>query len=374
MSFKQKIAILGPINSRGGREIEAAFIADTLLQKYEVSIFSTETISDNNDLYLVNPSISIYTKRKLIIDRIKAYFGVKVNYANLQFRSLAGKKNKSLKKVIQQSDLIVIIAQLTSNYTKEIILGAKENNKKVVFRTTGTIPEINLKDTYFSYLEYVSLFINHSKENSKVFIDKGNYNYKIIDQCVFKEDAFINFQKTKTNPIRKFYCASRLDINKDIITVIEAFNNLIAYKDLELHIVGDGPELEYLKSKAKNLNIKFYGHLDYNIMIKTISQFDCLIIASIEEAGPYNALEAALLGIPIISTKVGAMRERFINHERIWFKAKDSKMLSERILEYSTYDIQLIKHIQKHYIEIYKTNHSKKTIARAYLETLSLYL
>lgn len=374
MKFKKKIAILGPINSRGGREIEAAFIADALMAKYEVSIFSTETVEKNNDLYIVNPSLVIYTKYKSFVDKIKAYLRIKLNYANLQFSRLDGKKNKSLKKVIQQSDLIVIIAQLTSNYTKEIILAAKENNKKVVFRTTGTIPKINLNDAYFSYLEYVSLFINHSKENSKVFIDKGNYNYKIIDQCIFKEEAIINFQKTKTNPIRKFYCASRLDKNKDIITVIEAFNNLKTYKDLELHIVGDGPELEHLKSKAKNLNIKFYGHLDYNIMIKTISQFDCLIIASIEEAGPYNALEAALLGIPIISTKVGAMRERFINDERIWFKAKDSKMLSERILEYSTYDTQLIKHIQKHYIEIYKTNHSKKTIARAYLETLSLYL
>ncbi|GAL61486.1 glycosyltransferase family 4 protein [Algibacter lectus] len=370
----KKIAILGPINSRGGREIEAAFIADTLLKKYEVSIFSTETVTDNNDLYLVNPNISIYTKRKLIKDRIKAYFGVKVDYKNLQFRSLDRKKNKSLKKVIQQSDLIVIIAQLTSNYNKEIILAAKENNKKVVFRTTGTIPKINLKDAYFSYLEYVSLFLNHSKENSKILSNKSNLNYKVIDQCVIKEEAIINFQKTKTNPIRKFYCASRLDENKDIITVIEAFNDLVAYKNLELHIVGDGPELEYLKSKAKNLNIKFYGHLDYNIMIKTISKFDCLIIASIEEAGPYNALEAALLGIPIISTKVGAMRERFNNDKRIWFKAKDSKMLSERILEYSTYDTQEIKLIQKHYIEIYKANHSKETLAKAYLEILSLYL
>ncbi|WP_292944057.1 glycosyltransferase [Olleya sp. UBA1516] len=374
MKFKKKIAILGPINSRGGREIEAAFIADALMAKYEVSIFSTETVEKNNDLYIVNPSLVIYTKYKSFVDKIKAYLGIKLNYANLQFRRLDRKKNKSLKKVIQQSDLIVIIAQLTSNYTKEIILAAKENNKKVVFRTTGTIPKINLKDTYFSYLKHVSLFLNHSKENSKIFSNKSNLNYKVIDQCVFKEEAIINFQKTKTNPIRKFYCASRLDKNKDIITVIEAFNNLKAYKNLELHIVGDGPELEYLKSKAKNLNIKFYGHLDYDFMIKTISQFDCLIIASIEEAGPYNALEAALLGIPIISTKVGAMKERFVNNNRMWFNVKDSQMLSERIIEYSSYSNQEIKQIQNHYIEIYNANHSKKTIAKAYLDTLSLYL
>ena len=46
----------------------------------------------------------------------------------------------------------------------------------------------------------------------------------------------------------------------------------------------------------------------------------------------------------------------------------------ETILEYSIYDNQLIKHIQKHYIEIYNANHSKETIAKAYLDTLSLYL
>ena len=47
----KNIAIVGPINSRGGREIETAFIADVLNDKYKVSIFSTEMMDKRNDLF-----------------------------------------------------------------------------------------------------------------------------------------------------------------------------------------------------------------------------------------------------------------------------------------------------------------------------------
>ncbi|RAJ16981.1 glycosyltransferase family 4 protein [Olleya aquimaris] len=369
----KQVAILGPINSRGGREIETAFIADVLKERYEVSIFSTETIKQNNDLYLVNPTLDIYTKFKKKTNKLKALLGFKINYDNLYFKNLNNQNIKSLNQVIKEADLIVIMAQLTSNYTKEIILAANNHNKKVIYRTTGTIPKINLNDAYFSYVEHVSLFINHSEKNSTVFKQKDGLNYKIIDQCVFKEDDILVKQRA-IDTIKNFYCASRLDKNKDVITVIKAFNAIKDREDLKLHIIGDGPEIEHLKSKAEHKNIKFYGHLKYDSMIAAISNFDCLIVSSIEEAGPYNALEAALLGIPILSTKSGAMPERFFGEDNLWFDQGDWEGLSIKILEYSNFDAKQIKLIQKRYIEIYNNNHSKKTIAKAYLDAVSLYL
>ena len=323
---------------------------------------------------MVNPSLSVYKKHKPLKDKLKAFLGFKINYQNLYFRKLNGQKNKSLYQVIFEAHLIIIVAQLTSNYTKEIIILATKLKKYIIFRTTGTIPQINIKDVYFSYLDGVSLFINHSELNSMVLKEKETLKYKIIDQSVFKEDSIIIKEKKNKNTITKFYCASRLDKNKDVITVIKAFNTLKLNQDLELHIIGDGSELEYLTSKAENKNIKFYGHLDYETMIATISNFDCLIIASIEEAGPYSALEAALLGIPILSTKVGAMMARFDKEDNMWFGQRNWEELSNKITEYSNYDSEEIKLIQKRYIEIYKANHSKKTIAKAYLDTVSLYL
>ncbi len=369
----KKIAILGPINSRGGREIEAGFIADTLLKRYNVSIFSTETITEENDLFLVNPKLNIYTRHKKASQKLKVHFGLKGAYNNLFFKSLETKKTKTLNQVVDEADLIIIIAQLTSNYTKKIILLAKKYNKKVVFRTTGTIHNINLNDVYFSYLEHVSMFINHSEKNSIVFKEKRNLNYKIIDQCVFNEEEIISKQRV-VNTIKSFYCASRLDKNKDVITVIKAFNTLKVYTDLELHIIGDGPEIEHLKAKVAHSNIKFYGHLAYDEMINVVSKLDCLIVSSKEEAGPYNALEATLLGKPILSTKVGAMPTRFITENNMWFEQGDIKELSNKILEYSNFNANHIKLIQKRYIEIYKNNYSKKAIANAYLDVVSLYL
>ncbi len=369
----KKVVILGPINSRGGREIEAAFIADVLSEKYEVTIYSTETIELKNDLFLVNPSLNVYKKNKPFFNKIKAFIGVKINYESLRFKSLKTQKIKSLENAIIEADLIVVVAQLTSNYSKKIIQTAKKFEKKVVFRTTGTHSAINLIAKYFAYLDYVSLFINHSESNSVVFKTNKSYKYKIIDQCVFEEENILDKAK-EIGAIKRFYCVSRLDNNKDVLTVIKAFNSLKSYKNLELHIIGDGYELEHLKLNVDNSNIIFYGHLDYPDMIRTISNFHCLIIASLEETGPYNALEAMVLGIPVISTKVGAMKERFVEENNMWFNQGDWESLAVKVVEYSNFKLDEIKLIQKRYIEIYKNNHSKKSIAKAYLDAVSLYL
>ena len=369
----KKIAIIGPINSRGGREIETAFIADLLHNKYAVSIYSTETIEKDNDLFLVNPTLDIYKKYKPYLNKIKSYLGITNTYNNIKFKNITNGKFKSLETAIKECTLIIIVAQLTSNYTKEIILLAKKFEKKIIFRTTGKIANININKHYYNYLESVNLFINHSELNSKIFKD-NNLPYRIIDQCVFNETILLEEPLKNRDKIENFYCASRLDENKNVIKVVKAFNKLYKYEDLKLHIIGDGSELETLKSSAQNKNIIFHGHLCYKAMIKTISKLDCLIISSKEEAGPYSALEAAMLGIPIISTPVGAMPERFSDENNIWFNIDEEDALVNKILEYSKFNPQEVKLIQKRYIEIYKGNYSKKNITKAYLDVVNLYL
>ena len=68
------------------------------------------------------------------------------------------------------------------------------------------------------------------------------------------------------------------------------------------------------------------------------------------------------------------MPTRFITENNMWFEQGDIKELSNKILEYSNFNANHIKLIQKRYIEIYKNNYSKKAIANAYLDVVSLYL
>ena len=370
----KKIAIFGPINSRGGRELETAFIASTLMAKYDLSVYSTEQVLQVNDIHSVNPEIDIYYKHKSFFSKLKSKFGFKSSYKRLLFKQLNGAKVKTLHDAILNVDLVFIMAQLTSNYTKAIIIEAKNLNKPIIFRTTGTIPKIDIKAPFFNYLKDVNLFINHSEKNSDVFIKNNYLNYKIIDQCVINEDEFLDKCPLQFKEIKDFYCVSRLDDNKDVITAVKAFNTLENNSNLKLHIIGEGECLNTLKSASTNQNIKFYGHLEQKDLIKLIYKFHCLIITSKEEAGPLTGLEAAILGLPIISTKVGAMPERFINNNSMWYKVGDFNELALKVLEYSGYSTEEIQNLQKENKMLYKQNFSKKQIAKQYLDSVSIYL
>lgn len=371
---KAKIAIIGPFNNRGGREIEVAFIADSLSTVYDVTAYSTEFMEKDNDISLVNPSLTVYSKFQPLSSKIKTLLGKSIRYDKVYLKKNDSRSVLELEKVIVDVDLVFILAQLTSAHTKKIISLAKKYLKPVLFRTTGTITQRDIHHPSFDYLEDVNLFINHSESNSIFFKERPSIFYKVIDQCVFNEE-FINTSIEPINQITQFYAASRLDKNKDIVTIIRAFNSISSHSHLQLHVIGDGPEMNQLQKIAQhNTNIKFYGHLEHNAMMEVISHLDCLIISSREESGPYNALEAMILGLPIISTRVGAMTSRFTNEDSIWFDAQDWKALAHKVLEFSSYDQNTIVQIQKRNNEIYQTYHLKETIAKAYLDAVSLYI
>ena len=369
----KNIAIIGPFNSRGGREMEAAFIADVLQENYKVTIYSTESINEDNDLWSLNPNLDIYIKRKSTVNRFKSKLSMNTSYSQLNFKKLIGSKTTSLEELIAKSDIIFIIAQLTSFYTREIIIEANKRNKKIIFRTTGTIPKMNLKHPNLKYLELVTLFINHSEVNSTLFKQDAMFAYKVIDQCVVQE-SFLTKEIKTISQVLRFYCVSRLDDNKDVITVIKAFNDLSGQDKLELHVIGDGEELKSLKDAKSNARITFHGHLEYDQMITTVSSMDCLIISSIEEAGPYSGLEAMLLNKLIISTKVGAMVERIPSQDAMWFDQRDVIALKNKILEYSRLNSNQINLIQEEHKRLYSQSYSQKSISKEYLDVVDLYL
>lgn len=373
MHSKQKIAFFGPFNTRGGREIEAAFIATTLSDKFEAIIFSTESIAIDNDISDVNPSLNIFCRTKNKLDRYLSYLGYKPK-RELRFKSLNSKQEYSLSCAIKSSDVVFIIAQLTSNYMSHIVRLAHELDKDIFFRTTGTIPAIQIESNHFSYLKGVNLFINHSEQNSLIFRKVPDLNYIVIDQCNFNEATTISLVNNEVQQLKKFYTVSRLDANKGINVVIKAFNNLADRKDLELHIIGEGEELDALQAMSKNNNIIFHGYLSHDSMIKLTSQLHCMIVASIEEAGPYSAIEAMSMGNPVISTPVGAMRERFNEEAEMWFPVNDVTALENRILSFAAKTPTEIAANRKRTLERYANNYAAGKIGQSYVDAVVLNL
>lgn len=375
-----RILIIGPIGDFGGRELESGFIASVLAEKHEVALCSTGFLTSNSQVFEYSTDFKVVTLQSLIFKefiaiRILAYLNYIKNGLNKNVvdyvNNLYTKKYFNYKKksesiiidLIQDFDVILICAQLSSNYTKLIIEKSKELNKKVIFRTTGTVQS----NQNFDYLNKVDLFIHHSESNASR-LQIMNHNYVTIDQCAFNENNMLEIPLVN-NKVTHFLTLGRLEKEKNINVVIEAFLKFKVQGDV-LYVVGDGGELESLKKLAKNEeSIIFTGFINSKELFKYFEKIDCVIISSEEESGPLVGVEAMAAGKILISTRVGAMNERIKGICDLWFNGS-VECLSNQIVKVKSLNENEVFNLSKSIRERYKNEYSKSKIASKYQQVI----
>lgn len=126
----------------------------------------------------------------------------------------------------------------------------------------------------------------------------------------------------------------RLSPEKGQIVFLQAFREARKHvQGLQALIVGDGQERDSLQQYCRDHNMDkdaiFTGHItnvgDYYRLI------DLLVIPSYSEGLPNVLLEAMALGIPVISTKVGAVGEVLQGMEENMVSPGDHQALAKRI-------------------------------------------
>lgn len=131
----------------------------------------------------------------------------------------------------------------------------------------------------------------------------------IENQQLSKIDARKHLELDENKTI--FGCTARLVSGKGINYLIQAFEQLKHYEDLQLVILGDGPEKENLMKNVISLNIEdrvtFCGYVDN--AFKYAPAFDLFILPSSNEAFGLVLLEAAAAKIPILATTAGGIPE-----------------------------------------------------------------
>ena len=110
----------------------------------------------------------------------------------------------------------------------------------------------------------------------------------------------------------KLLTVARLESPKRVDLLIEATKDL---NDVELHIVGDGSQRNYLES-IKHKNVIFHGEIDG---FNDFRNYDIFSLISDSEGLPLSALEAMSSGLPIILSDVGGCFE-LINENGILVK------------------------------------------------------
>lgn len=380
---KKNILLFGPIGDLGGRELEIGFIAKSLMDDYEVNICSSSYFTNQSQTFDFIPNHKMFSLASKVMNKyfiIKmlsffAYlrFGCKYSmtyyYRNSiakKYANVVEKTNHILEELVENSDLVIICAQLSSAHLKEIVTFSKLKNKPILFRTTGTILKYtDAQISYnFSWLENVKTFIHHSESNASKLSKLSKHNYVIIDQCAYNEDK-LKVIPLKKREITNFIVLSRLSKEKQIEIVINAFITSSDPKDY-LHIYGSGPELATLKQLAFGCkNIIFHGYISHNFIYEVFKKNDCLIISSIEEAGPLSGIEAMAAGIPIISTRVGAMPERLLNYD-FWYNGTQHDLEKQIKIIKNNNVLDISKALRKRYISTY----SQATIKRQYLSLI----
>ncbi len=128
----------------------------------------------------------------------------------------------------------------------------------------------------------------------------------------------------------------RLNDEKGVIYFLEAAYDII--KELpyvKIFFVGSGPQMDFLKKKAKDLNIE--NHVKFLGFRKNIpdilSIFDVYVLPSKIEGLPLGLIEAMSMGIPIVASNVGGVPEAIIDRKTgILVPPKDPKLIAKSVI------------------------------------------
>jgi glycosyltransferase involved in cell wall biosynthesis len=102
----------------------------------------------------------------------------------------------------------------------------------------------------------------------------------------------------------------RLSPVKGHDVIIEAMRLVKHQKRIKLDVFGTGPLESDLRRRASGLGagaVEFHGFV--SDVLPAMASLDCLAIPSRHEGLPYTLLEAMHLGLPIVASRVGGMRE-----------------------------------------------------------------
>lgn len=373
----KKVLIISPIVNYGGREVELNLIAKALMKFYQVSIFSTgaatnQSIALNGLKKVCFKSINQQVLRQNIFLKFITYLSyikngrskplrlhLSNNFSN-KFFNLRKYEVKALEKAIRKMDLVWVVADFDSPLLIETIELCKKRRIPCVLRTTRTIFE--MPHPFLKKIINVTKFVHHSENNAQKLFSQVEHQYTVIDQCALSEESLLSLE-IKTSSTLNYGFLGRFSKGKQILPLVDFFKN----RTEKFYIAGDGfLKNEIIDCVKKRDNLEFMGYFNNSNISNFFNEIDVLIISSMEESGPLVGIEAMAAGKIVISTKVGAMEDRFKKTNAEFWLKKDLSNLNDLIFEIESLSVDRINQIKKHNRLVYNKNYSIKNIKRKY--------
>ena len=200
------------------------------------------------------------------------------------------------------------------------------------FRATGYIP---LRETILELVE----FVFPCSLEGKCYIEShaSKFSEKIVTKYLGTEDYGVQTGKRDSRIIRIISCSTVRPV-KRVELILDALRHFTGHR-IEWTHFGDGPLLERIKEKAKeltdNVTVSFPGNISNSLLLEHYKKeyYDMFLNVSTSEGLPVSIMEAMSFGIPCIATDVGGTREIVDNQ-------KNGVLIDE-----DTTDTKLYEHI-----------------------------
>lgn len=194
----------------------------------------------------------------------------------------------------------------------------------------------NLKETMESEL-------GRKKDNTKVIyigVDEERFNEN-NPEIKLTDELIANQNKYKNKKVILF--CSRISKEKRPILMLKIFEKIKKQRnDVILFVVGDGEELQFMKDKAEQLNLKndiiFFGMQEDVRIFYKIS--DVLTICSIREGLTLTTYEALAMSTPVVTANIGGQSELVDNTTGRLVKNIQDINQGESSTEYSEEEIE----------------------------------
>ncbi|HRE41967.1 MAG TPA: glycosyltransferase [Ignavibacteria bacterium] len=244
--------------------------------------------------------------------RIVEYGNIKMNKFN--FTSIVNLYNliKKIKPNLVNSHCSPIpcyIAKVFNNIkTVETRHGIHYDNKNLI--NLSLI--IKLKEFLkYYFIDEISVISNSDKELLIKYLNYKNEKITVINNA-FNNDIYKVIKKNTLSDNFKICSVGRLVKEKNHLYMIEIFYELLKiHPKFHLTIIGSGPEKNNIQNAISNYNLtEKITMINYtNKVLDIISQNNIFLLTSKYEGVPLSVLDALALGLPVISTNVGSIKD-----------------------------------------------------------------
>ena len=335
MRKKKLIICFHPYSYLGGATISLSQLLNGMDKKKYKIVFLYIKKDDNLNLNKNIKIIKIKSSRTL--------------FSIIQVRKILSKYNNE-----KFSKKIYISNQNYSNIFTSFILKDFQNFKSVLIERNH-LDEMNYYESRKDFLKKsiikiimrinyskATLIIGNSKKLSKdlsVFVNKKVntiYSPTNSSKIIKLSKSYLPSVIKKDTSRTRLLSVSRFTKRKDILTLLEAFNELSnKYKNIDLILIGYGPELNNINKFVednKHSNRVFVLPPKKNPFPFFVIS-DLYIMTSLYEGCPNSIIEATILNLPVISSNCNSGPSEILLNGRggTFYKKKNKYSLKKKI-------------------------------------------